>query len=83
MIKMTFQLQLEGSLQLDNETFWVTTLNMLEQFVAKRDIIENIFQDLIEYPLKNGLEMMETDWEVIQDLITALEPFKVCTFKYN
>lgn len=54
---------------------------MLEQFLAKRDIIENILQDLIEYPLKSGLEMLDSDWEVVQDLITVLEPFKV--FKHT
>lgn len=55
----------------------------MEQFVAKRDIIENILQDLIEYPLKSGLEMTDGDWEVIQDLITVLEPFKVGLSKIN
>lgn len=55
----------------------MTTLNMLEQFIARRGILENILQELIEYPLREGLELMEESWEILQDVVAVLEPFKV------
>ncbi|KAL0281371.1 UNVERIFIED_CONTAM: hypothetical protein PYX00_002376 [Menopon gallinae] len=69
--------EIEGNLQLDNENFLMSTLNMIEQFVARRSIIENILQEHIEFPMKNGLELLESEWELLQDVINVLEPFKV------
>lgn len=70
-------MQIEGNLQLDNENFLMSTLNMIEQFVARRSIIESILQEHIEFPMKNGLELLESEWELLQDVINVLEPFKV------
>lgn len=68
---------MEGTLQLDNENVWMSTLNMLEQFIARKDLIENVMQECIEYPLKEGLDLGDGDWEIIQDVVSVLEPFKV------
>lgn len=67
---------------MDNENVWMSTLSMLEHFVARREAIESILENEIQDILKQDLELMSSEWEILQDVVTVLEPFKVFLFLF-
>lgn len=68
----------ETPLVSDYQKVWLTTYNMLEAVLARRQVISTILEN-IEPPAydKDLLNLHDQDWALIEDLITVLEPFKV------
>ena len=63
----------ENSLIMDYPTVWISTYNMLEQFVLRRSIVSSILEDIDQ----EYIDLAPEEWKVIEDLVTVLEPFKV------
>lgn len=61
---------------LDYAVIWISTYNMLEQMVLRRNILPSIL-DSIEGLDQEMFEITNDQWKVIEDLVTVLEPFKV------
>ncbi|XP_020286493.1 zinc finger BED domain-containing protein 1-like isoform X2 [Pseudomyrmex gracilis] len=66
----------ENAMLLDYAVIWISTYNMLEQMVLRRNILPSIL-DSIEGLDQEMFEITNDQWKVIEDLVTVLEPFKV------
>ncbi|XP_014241140.1 zinc finger BED domain-containing protein 1-like isoform X2 [Cimex lectularius] len=71
--------QLEDSpLTLDNANGWMSTLTMIEHLQARRTVLSSIYDCLTStICLTNSLELTEDDWQVLNDVVSVLSPFKL------
>ncbi|XP_075217394.1 E3 SUMO-protein ligase ZBED1-like [Lycorma delicatula] len=74
-------LQLEDvPLTSDYPKAWISTYIMLEQFLARRSIINSVIESIDPSSYEKDLVIItDDDWAVIEDVVTVLEPFKVTT----
>lgn len=61
---------------LDYPVVWISTYNMLEQMVLRRNIVTALLENTEEI---NGdmFEISNEQWKIIEDIVNVLEPFKV------
>uniref|UniRef100_A0A0A9WWE7 Zinc finger BED domain-containing protein 1 n=3 Tax=Lygus hesperus TaxID=30085 RepID=A0A0A9WWE7_LYGHE len=72
-------LQLEDTpVVLDHSTGWMTTLSMIEQLQARRNILPNVL-DCLSTTIcpTSSVELTEQEWSILEDISAALSPFKV------
>lgn len=74
-----FLFQLEDvPLTSDYPKAWISTYIMLEQFLARRSIINSVIESIDPSSYEKDLVIItDDDWAVIEDVVTVLEPFKV------
>jgi len=63
---------------LDYPGVWISTHNMLEQLVLRRNIITTILQQM-EGIDQEMVDITSEQWKIMEDLVAVLEPFKVTT----
>jgi hypothetical protein len=63
---------------LDYPGVWISTHNMLEQLVLRRNIITTILQQM-EGIDQEMVDITNEQWKIMEDLVAVLEPFKVTT----
>ncbi|BET01812.1 ZnF_BED [Nesidiocoris tenuis] len=72
-------IQLEDSpMVLDHSSGWMTTLSMIEQLHARRNILHNVLDCLSSTICPTtSFELTENEWSMLEDIAAALSPFKV------
>ncbi|XP_077276766.1 E3 SUMO-protein ligase ZBED1 isoform X1 [Temnothorax americanus] len=77
---LTMQEQLseldEGSILLDYPAVWISTYTMLEQMIARRNMITSILEGM-EGIDQEMFEISNEQWKIMEDIVNVLEPFKV------
>lgn len=66
----------ENSILLDYPTVWISTYTMLEQMLARRNMITSILEG-IEGINQEMFEITNEQWKIMEDIVNVLEPFKV------
>ncbi|XP_014270596.1 E3 SUMO-protein ligase ZBED1 [Halyomorpha halys] len=72
-------LQLEEQpMVMDNKASWMSTLTMLEQMQARRNVLASVL-DCLSTTIcpTTTLELTAMDWAVLDDVVNILSPFKV------
>lgn len=79
----TNESKINRSLQLDVKSRWNSTHYMLEAFVIFRPIIDSLFKNIRKMNLSKKqtnsllkLEISNTCWDVVEQLLKVLEPFR-------
>ncbi|KAL0125543.1 hypothetical protein PUN28_004570 [Cardiocondyla obscurior] len=78
---LTMQEQLSSELDdstilLDYPAVWISTYTMLEQMIARRDMIISILESM-EGIDQEMFEITNEQWKIMEDIVNVLEPFKV------
>lgn len=77
---LTMQEQLseldESTILLDYPTVWISTYTMLEQMIARRNMITSILESM-EGIDQDMFEITNEQWKIMEDIVNVLEPFKV------
>ncbi|KYM84659.1 PREDICTED: zinc finger BED domain-containing protein 1-like [Atta cephalotes] len=77
---LTMQEQLseldENTIFLDYPAIWISTYTMLEQIIARRNMIVSILEstDGIDHEM---FEISNEQWKIMEDIVNVLAPFKV------
>lgn len=61
---------------LDYPVVWISTYNMLEQMVLRRNIVTALLENTEEID-GDMFEISNEQWKIIEDIVNVLEPFKV------
>ncbi|KAL1122066.1 hypothetical protein AAG570_003472 [Ranatra chinensis] len=74
----------ENSFVMDQSSMWVTTFTMLEQLLARRHVLPGVIEALCASvcPI-SSLELTESQWSIVEDVINVLSPFKVTMVTLN
>jgi len=67
-------LQFDESIVLDYPAVWISTYTMLEQMIARREMITSIIESLVDH---ETFEIANEQWKIMEDIVSVLEPFKV------
>ncbi|XP_025987689.1 E3 SUMO-protein ligase ZBED1 isoform X2 [Solenopsis invicta] len=77
---LTMQEQLseleENTILLDYPAVWISTYTMLEQMLARRNMITSILES-IDGIDQDMFEITNEQWKIMEDIVNVLEPFKV------
>lgn len=75
--KNCYLLQLEvNAMLLDYPIVWMSTYNMLEQMLMRRNIVTAILENM-EGIDQEMFEITNEQWKIIEDIVGVLEPLKV------
>lgn len=66
----------ENTMLLDYPIIWISTYNMLEQMILRRNIITALLENT-EGIDEDMFEINNEQWKIIEDIVNVLEPFKV------
>lgn len=66
----------ESTICLDYPAIWISTYTMLEQMIARRNIIPSILEG-IEGIDQSMFEITNEQWKIMEDIVNVLTPFKV------
>lgn len=61
---------------MDCPSIWISTYNMIDQMVLRRNII-SVILETIEGIDQDAVELSDDQWKIMEDLVRVLEPFKV------
>lgn len=66
----------ENALIMDYPAVWTSTYSMLEQMAIRRQMVSTILQNM-EGVDQEIIDFSNEQWQVIEDLVNVLDPFKV------
>lgn len=66
----------ESTILLDYPAVWISTYTMLEQMIARRNMIASILESM-EGIDQEMFEITNEQWKIMEDIVNVLEPFKV------
>ncbi|XP_054290124.1 E3 SUMO-protein ligase ZBED1-like isoform X2 [Macrosteles quadrilineatus] len=68
----------ETPLLCDYPKVWISTYQMLENFIARRQVLSSILDNIESATLdREAITLSEGDWALMADVVEVLEPFKV------
>ncbi|KAK0182108.1 hypothetical protein PV327_000277 [Microctonus hyperodae] len=66
----------ENPIVMDCPSIWISTYNMIDQMVLRRNII-SVMLETIDGIDQDAIELSDDQWKIMEDLVRVLEPFKV------